>query len=466
MFTKAKNFYLENRLVFNMWLSIALIFLSSFWFPFMYLLVAWLLFSYWTLDTSDMLSLTAFLMMFSGMIILFIVSAVYSFVVLAGRYIIKLKKKEAKVFKIPLILTASISVIWMAIVYSVDIYSVFQGLLIVVLLFFLYFVLVQKEDIDISNVFKYLLYGMICASVMAVFFNLVPYCKTLAYTNWKLEMISIKDMMFHIDSGGVYRCSLLSFHINHLAVIMLVACAYAVNSFIAVRGKTKEEMLTLSLLFLFGMGIGFFTMSKTFIVGAIIVIIIGIIGGIVHYKTKSLKVIIPIIVLLALIVAIFHEKVFGVFDRFLGYGYTSIFTRITTGRNEIWAQYFNDMLHPVTKLIFGAGLFTKEVVSIGPHSTYMFIFYRFGIVGSLAILALIVAYYKELKKYDNKFNIKKILPLLMCLLVFVIEACADERFFFFVFALLFMIESPKTKVKMNITKLNQRYRKNSKKSKK
>lgn len=443
MLTKARDFYFGHKLLVNLIVSIVLIFLSSFWFPFMYMLIAFLLVSYWTLSTNEIISLTMFLMMFSGMILLFVVSAVYTFIVILAKYIIDIKNKKAVILKVPLILTTAISVVFMTICYKTDVYSIFQGLLIVMLMFFFYVAVANKDNIHLYGCFKHLLYGMIAASLLGLFFYLVPACKTLAYTNWEIKMMSIKDMMFHFDRG-TFRLSLLSFHINHLAVIMLVAAAYAVNSLLTRKGKKDKDLIFLSLLFMFAMGIGALTLSKTFIVGASFILLVGIVGGIAKYKLKSLKVILPILVILGGLTAIFHEKVFQVFQRFLGYNFKSILSSITTGRDYIWKLYFDDMITHPLKLVFGAGLCTSEVVAIGPHSGYVFMFYRFGIVGTIAILGLAVSYYVSLRK-NYKFNIFKLLPLVMILMVSFIEACFDERFFFFVLAFLFFIEKRKPK---------------------
>ena len=81
-------------------------------------------------------------------------------------------------------------------------------------------------------------------------------------------------------------------------------------------------------------------------------------------------------------------------------------------------------------------------------------FYRFGIVGTIAILSLAVSYYVSLRK-NYKFNIFKLLPLVMILMVSFIEACFDERFFFFVLAFLFFIEKRKPKTEEVIQELVQ-----------
>ena len=405
MLEKAKNYYFEHKLLINLLVCVGLIFLSAFWFPFMYLLLAFLLVSYWTLDVGEVMCLTMFLMMFSGMILLFVISAVYTFFVILVKYLIDLKHKKAVVLKWPLIITTAISVVFMLIFYKTDVYSVFQGLLIVLLLYFLYVAIAYKEKIDIYKCFSCLLFGMMVASVFGFIFYFIPSCSTLAYTNWKLEMVSLKEFMFHLDNGS-FRLSLLSFHINHLAVIMLVAAAYAVNTFLTRRGKKTKDLVFLSLLLIFSMCIGALTLSKTFIVGAVIILLTGIVGGIVKYKLKSLKIIVPVLLLLGGLTAIFHEKVFQVFERFLGYDYSTVLFSITTGRNVIWAKYFNEMISKPLKLIFGAGLFTSEVVNIGPHSGYIFMFYRLGIVGSLCMCALAVSYLLALKK-EYKINLLK-----------------------------------------------------------
>ena len=74
-----------------------------------------------------------------------------------------------------------------------------------------------------------------------------------------------------------------------------------------------------------------------------------------------------------------------------------ILTRITTGRYDIWQIYMNDWLFSPTKIMFGAGIFTNEPYYLNIHNSYLFILYRFGILGTAAIIAFLVYILRKAK---------------------------------------------------------------------
>ena len=104
---------------------------------------------------------------------------------------------------------------------------------------------------------------------------------------------------------------------------------------------------------------------------------------------------------------------------------------LTTGRSAIWQQYVNAVLESPLKLLFGYGLFSQEQLLIGPHNFYIFILYRFGLIGILMIGCLIYAYYKALRNKLN-FSIRKSLIFFTFLVIGLQESCIDERFYFFI----------------------------------
>jgi len=146
-------------------------------------------------------------------------------------------------------------------------------------------------------------------------------------------------------------------------------------------------------------------------------------------------------------VIVFRNRFIDIFERFFVYNYDTLLGMLTTGRSGIWQQYANAILESPLKLLFGFGFFSKEELLIGPHNFYIFILYRFGLVGIMFLAYLVYSYFRSVKT-NPKFSIKNSLIFITFLIIGLQEACIDERFYFFIIglALVFLRES-KTKDK-------------------
>ena len=99
---------------------------------------------------------------------------------------------------------------------------------------------------------------------------------------------------------------------------------------------------------------------------------------------------------------------------------------------NIWKQFLAETFSTPLKALFGVGIFTKDIVDIGPHNLYIAVLYRFGIFGIIAIGFLVWSYLREIN-YKLKCSFISIFPLLILLLLAMQEACIDERLFFYIF---------------------------------
>ena len=116
-----------------------------------------------------------------------------------------------------------------------------------------------------------------------------------------------------------------------------------------------------------------------------------------------------------------------------------------SGRDVIWEYYWIECVKNPITILFGNGLLSQEVVVTphgGPvtsHSLYLFLFYRFGVIGCLALAVGFYFIIKDLTKNKTKFAYS--LPLIW----FLLESLVENTFFsfnitFLPLALLFMFE--------------------------
>ena len=93
----------------------------------------------------------------------------------------------------------------------------------------------------------------------------------------------------------------------------------------------------------------------------------------------------------------------------------------------------------ILKILFGVGLFTKDLISVGPHSVLLFLFYRVGVLGMVTFGILVWSYFKS-STTKIKITFKNILPVLLWIVVAIEEMVFSERFaFFLVFAIMLLV---------------------------
>ncbi len=432
---KAKEFYKSNRLACTIGISTLLLFLSTFWQPFMIFVMLYLVVSMIFFNLTEIMCINFYCLAFSGFLILFIGISVCTFVLILARFIIDLCKKNIKIEKLPLILTAVISVVFSAIFYDVNSYGALQGLMIVGILFYFYIIFCYRKQFKARACCTYLLLGITVSCLMGALLYLIPSAKMFVFDDWGYGFMSIRDRIFLTVSEGK-RLTLLCFHVNHLAVYVAFAITYVVYEYLK---KDDKRSLIQNIIYCAGttcsIAIGILTLSKAFLVIFVIVIIFTFIMSIKVYKKNSLKFILPVVIVTLVFCGIFYKQVYIILNRFFMHFSDDILNNITTGRVDIWQKFLGETFSSVKKALFGVGLFTKDAVEIGPHNLYVMVIYRFGIIGTAAIGVLVWSYIRATKT-KLKYSVRTLFPLLIMLLLFMQEACVDERLYFFLLSVM------------------------------
>ncbi len=440
---KFKNFYIKNKLACTLGVSTFLLFLSTMWHPFMYVMLAYLMVSMIFFSVQEILCSTFYFISFSGFLILFIGMTVYTFILLIIKYIIDVKKKRVKIHKLPLILTGAIVLLFSLIFYEVNDYSALQGVLIIAIFAFFYLAFAYRKQIEVKGCCKWLLLGVIVSAVIGVLVYLIPGTQIFAFKDWGLGLVSVKDIFFYTGDTNK-RLQLLSFHINHLCVTCAFSIAFVVYEFIKKENKTKAEIAIYIVGAMFAIVTGVLTLSKAFLVIFSLIVVYAIIMAIVVYRKKSLKVVLPVIACILVFCLIFNKQIFSIINRFLQYdGYGNLLDKLTTGRVAIWKDFMSETFSNVWKALFGVGFFTKDVIDIGPHSLYVAIVYRLGILGLIALGVLIWSYIKEAGKL--RYSLNSLFPMLVVLILAIQEAFLDERLYFLALAILIAFGSKSQK---------------------
>lgn len=444
-FAQIIDFYKGKQLPITAAVGIFLLFLSALWHPFIYVFMVFLLVSMIFSSVHDILCLSFLLLPFSGFLIVFIGSSIFMFVIISVKYIIAVVKKQEKFYKLPLIISLSIIAVFSSIFYGTTDYGAMQGVLIICIFLFIYLVFAFKREISAVDCLRYLLYGLIASALMGLLLYYIPNTKMFSFKDWGYGLVDIKSRIFDND-GSYNRLALLCFHENHLYALCIFGIAYVAYYFLSREKKTVFDVIINLIGLAVSVTIGVLTLSKAFMILLLAAVVLVLVLAVVVYKKHSLKVILPVIVIGASLILIFKDEFLKVFERFFSYNYNSggdlneVINKITTGRFEIWNGFIKVTFSTPLKALFGVGIFSADVVDIGPHNLYVAIIYRFGILGIICLLVLTWSYIHCL---DEKlhFSVLGLLPLLLFLLLALQEACLDERLYFLVISLMLLFSN-------------------------
>ena len=428
MFQTLKDFYFKRKAYVILITMTTLLFFSGFFEPLWYVSLPILFFFYLTCDIGEIMKYSMYFNMFSIIGLFYISSLIIGVVVIIIKYVIDFVKKRRKFFVLPFVLTTMIAVVFSLINYGYDKIGLEQGALVVILLYVVYFMFVYRDVININKCFKHLVYGISISLVLGLV--VMIFQENYAY------------QMFHFD-GTYSRLKLFSFHQNHLAMHACFAIAYFIYLIL-----NRKYVLWFNVVCVVGcLIIGLLTLSKAFILMMVIFFLYFALYLVCKYKWKSLKFIVPVLIVMAVFSLIFKGFVTKIFERFLAYNTTSSFiNRITTGRSNIWYTYIEEITSSIPKMLFGVGLFSKELVAIGSHNVLIFLIYRMGFVGLTALGVLAYSYYK-VSGVRFSFKLRHILPFATYFILSFNEMIFSDRFFFYlVFGIMLMSKQYEEKI--------------------
>lgn len=422
--TQIKDFLLKYKMAIGLTIITALLFFSNYvsFLSIIACIVIGLL--YITCDFSEILCITMYLELFSGVKTVFIISLLEGLVVVTARYIYDVYRKRKKIFVGPLVLTLIFIVLfglYGLFVGDLDSNGALQGTLIIAFLVVSYLVFAYRKSLDIKKCFRYLLYGIIVSIVLCGVVTLLPNYKFLV--KWY--------------DGIYYRYRMFTMHVNHLSILCLFELSYLIYALF----RKKEKLWYIILGALVASVAGFSTLSKAFSLIYVFMLAYLVFYYVLKYKLKSLKIVLPSIGIIALLVLIFNDYIQVIYTRFFIYkDYESFIGKITTGRSEIWASYIDAIRSSISQMLMGCGLFSKDLNNVGSHNVAIFILYRIGFVGIILLGLLVYSYYKN-KACKIQIRYSNILLLSVFLLLSLEEMILSERFFYFLlFGLMLLVK--------------------------
>ncbi len=232
----------------------------------------------------------------------------------------------------------------------------------------LYYLRSEKVNVDINMTVIVYSVGIVLSSILALFREMLPVVD-LFVTD------SIQDTEYASRFSGLHGNP--NYYTLDIIVVMSAIVVFLYNN-----RNTKTHTFFFVILAVFGL----MSISKSFLVALVLLMLCWLIVSIKQGLRKTIK--------LLVVCAVGATTVFYfAYDYISAYIYrltqdrTGTLDAITTGRSEIWIGYIEEILNNVKILFFGNGLKTiSETIGMATHNTYIELLYSLGIVGAIIFL--------------------------------------------------------------------------------
>ena len=369
----------------------------------------------------EQICLIMYLAVFSGKSPIYIVSILFCFVTLVVKYIFEAIKKEKPVYKKQLILTLAIIFVFTIVHHDINTEGFYNWAMFVCLICFSYLAVIYHKEINFHKAFKTLIIAIFVSTILGV----IGYFSGL-----------VKQVYYYDDI--VHRLRLFTLNVNHLAMFSAFSIAYMLTQIMNKDFCGGNFKFLSDKLFWYRfccvvalIGVGLLTMSKAFMLIVAFMALYLFVYIIIKYKLKSLWFALVVVLVSVPLCFILRDYLLKLLNRFVAYDtWNGMFSKITTGRSEIWVMYLKEFTSSVWNMIFGVGLLTRDLISKGPHNVFVYILYRVGILGTLMIGVLLFLYIKH-GKSAIKIRFSSLLLMLVYLIFALEEMVLSDRFFLF-----------------------------------
>lgn len=363
-------------------------------------------------------------------------------VILFIRYCIGLKLKKYPFYKSLFISLVCFIVFYILISFFYNLYG--EEFYLVAIFFLAYLILSMHREFDIHKIMSYMTVGLFVSCLIASVCIIIPAYK------------------YNLFLDDTTRFNAFTNHTNYLYMRAVFIVIYYMYRFL-----TKNlKFLHFGLIYILCSAIILSTQSKT---GLGMLALFTFIFFILYLKDDfkhRIKIVLILLLILGVLALIGYKFIIAIFDRFTLEGSSSIINSILTGRDDIWLDYINAIFSNPYSLIFGHGLVSEEVfinaqqMTRASHNLYLFLLYRFGIIGCIALAFIIYMFIKIINKGRPLFIAS--LPLIW----FLIESLCDNtfkpyNFTYLIFAIMIMYSENK-KIKLNKTNSNSEIQDESK----
>ena len=362
----------------------------------------------------------------------FMVTLIGFCIILFVKYIIGLKKKKYELYNK---LFTCISCFYVISTLFSLFYDFYRGaFLYFTYLPIAYLIFAMRDEFDIRQGMNFLFGGLIASCSLGFIFDFMP---GFQYT------------AFHNKTENRFRG--LVNHTNYLSLRSVFVLSYYMYRML----DKKMNWIDFTISFFICSGITILTKSKTGICLLAIFSLLFVILSLKKDFKNNIKCVLVLLCVGLFTCGVFYKQIFEIFQRFSS-AFTSkdFLSSLLTGRDDIWMKYLKETFHNTRTILFGHGLLAQQLYIpnvftnfpfVDTHNFYIFLLYRFGLIGTTFLAYIIYLMIKNLFYAKPKFI--ECLPLIFILL----ESFCDNtfkcyNFTFFIFAVMIMFATQKDEI--------------------
>ncbi len=299
------------------------------------------------------------------------------------KYCIGLKKGKYKFYTKIVIALSIFLVFWTAISFFHKIFA--AGFMYISYFPLTYLMFAMRKEFNVQQGINYMLGGFISSCILALMVSVLP-----AY----------HYDVFYMDN----RFNAFLAHTNHVHMRGIFLLSYYMYRYL----KNNISTLKFILIYLLCAGFTLFCRSKT----GILLLALFTLLFIILYLKDDFKHHIKFVAIFALIILVAmaagYKVILEIVNRFVK-GDGDFVSNFLTERNYIWLDYLKAIVKNPFVFLFGHGLVAEEVFIVAQnrprasHNLYIFLLYRFGLIGCIALIYLFVIFIKALNKQRPKF---------------------------------------------------------------
>lgn len=254
----------------------------------------------------------------------------------------------------------------------------------------------HEEKYDFFQVVLFFSLGIIVASLCAQSFAEYPNIR---------KFIRVDSYLTIVRRCGFYRDP------NFYTAQILAAMGGVLALLLQETKKGRTALLSVLLLLL--LYCGFLSGSKSFVLVAMVILALWIIGILKMRGKLGLKT----FLLIGLLIAVGYIATSALFSGLIKvlltrFSFTKDMESFTTGRTTLWRIYIQELLSNVKVFFLGRGFADIKINGRASHSTIIQLFYQFGLIGVPALVYWISCFFRETKQISGRFNLKKAIVLI------------------------------------------------------
>ena len=406
---KVKEFFKSKFIILS--LVYALIFLISGYFKYLeILLIPIMLFAFLSLNVEQGFYYFLFTQPFYISQLLVrpaIVAEVIYMVILLVKYVIGVKKKKYQFHKKLAILIGIFTgcSVFISFLYPMALYSISY----VFYLPIFYIIFCTRKEYDIKKITRVFSWSLIFSCVVSL----------------GLLFDSVAEPCYRIVDGAIrFRGFYGSANTLYMTALLGLSC----YMYLFFKGEVKFGEYIAMFFALAGISIS--TSSKS---NLVILAIMTFISVVLYLKQNFKKHIGQVLIAGALgvvVLLVFKDFAMSLISRFSSVDSQNFLNSLSTGRMDIWSAYIKEIFESPFDFLFGHGMLSKyayvpeQMQDRAQHNLYLFLLYKFGVIGLIFLGFIIWQFIKESNKTKPMFI--NYLPLIY----FLIGGMVDNAFMY------------------------------------